>query len=77
MLRSCNGHIQEAIAAARELTALANKLDEVRDDSDDGCGVLAGVMRDCGYRIQTVACRQLQAHRAREARATCDTPKAP
>ncbi len=46
---------------ARHLTDLADRADAARTDT--GCGVLFGVVRDCGYKILREAERERRAHR--------------
>jgi len=61
--RPCNDHIKETLRMVRELLVLADKGDA--DRTDDGCGVLYGVMRDCAYKMRTEAQRECKAHKAR------------
>jgi hypothetical protein len=48
---------------ARELLALADAGDA--DRTDDGCGVLYGIVRDCAYKMRAQAGREQEAHKAR------------
>lgn len=48
-----NENIYKAMEYARKLLFLADKGDLQRQDA--GCGVLYGVIRDCGYRIRMQA----------------------
>ena len=61
MARACNKHIVEALEMARQLLILSDVGD--LDREDDGCGVLYGVIRDCGYKIRAQAEREREAHR--------------
>ena len=63
MDRLCDEHIEEALTMARELMVLADESDA--DGNDDGCCVLAGVMRDCAHKILNEATRQRESHRTR------------
>jgi hypothetical protein len=56
-----NECIRRALRFGRELTLLADEADLCRED--DGCGVLAGVLRDCAYEIRAQAERERDAHR--------------
>jgi hypothetical protein len=58
-----NECIRRALQLARELTLLADEEDLHRQD--DGCGVVAGVLRDSAYRIRAEAEREREAHRRR------------
>ena len=61
MDRPCYEHIEEALTMARELMVLADESDANGDD--DGCCILAGVMRDCAHKILNEATRQRKSHR--------------
>ena len=56
-----NECIRRALQFARELSLLADDADLNRQD--DGCGVLAGVLRDCAHQIRAQAEREREAHR--------------
>jgi len=63
MERKCNKNLRKALILAGEILKLADEGD--LDRKDVGCGVLYGTMRDCGYKIRTLAQAELQAHLAR------------
>lgn len=65
MKQVCNDNIRRALAAARDLTVLADEGEAACED--DGCIVLYGVIRDCAYRIRIEAEREREAHKARGA----------
>lgn len=57
----CNEHLSEALNLASELLLLADLGD--RDRNDVGCGVLFGMMRDCGYKIQILTREEIAEHK--------------
>jgi hypothetical protein len=63
LVSETNRHIRQALSLARELLAVADEGDMAR--TDDGCGVLFGVMRDCAYRIRAEAERERDEHKLR------------
>ena len=58
-----NIHILRALDIARQLTALADKVDGSCDD--EGCIVMSGVIRDCAYTIRNRAEREREARKLR------------
>jgi hypothetical protein len=54
-------HLQDSLRLARELIALADEGEAASED--DGCRILYGVMRDCGYRLRREVEREQKAHR--------------
>lgn len=62
-MRSTNQNIMDVIELARQLLFCADRGDMQRED--DGCGVLFGIVRDCAYRIQKQARKEMDAHKAR------------
>ncbi|MFP4015280.1 MAG: hypothetical protein ACLFVQ_14420 [Chitinispirillaceae bacterium] len=61
-VRSTNKNIMEVVELARQLLFCADKGDLQREDA--GCGVLYGIVRDCAYRIQKQALKEIDAHKA-------------
>jgi len=59
-MNQCNKHIRKALDLSEELISLADLGDAVR--TDVGCGVLYGTIRDCAYKIQSLAERELEKH---------------
>ena len=57
----CDKHIRKALDLSEELISLADSGDAVR--TDVGCGVLYGTIRDCAYKIQSLAEQELEKHR--------------
>ena len=55
-----NENVQETLALAERMLALADRGDGDREDV--GCGVLYGTVRDCAYKIMQMAEAELQAH---------------
>jgi hypothetical protein len=53
-------HLSEALRLAQELIVLADAGEA--DSEDDGCRILYGLMRDCGYRLRKEAQRERSAH---------------
>ncbi|MBN2209910.1 MAG: hypothetical protein JW709_00805 [Sedimentisphaerales bacterium] len=58
-----NRNLQETIRLAKELLELADQGDSQRNDI--GCGVLYGTVRDCAYKIRSLALNELEAHHVR------------
>ncbi len=59
----CNDHLIEAVNLAEKLLALADRGDESREDV--GCGVLYGMIRDCGYKLRSLAEAEIAEHQRR------------
>ena len=57
-----NQYLRDSLRLARELIALADQGEA--ESEDDGCRILYGVMRDCGYKIRREVEREEKAHRA-------------
>jgi len=60
VMNNSEEHIENALRLAHELILLADAGDDVREDI--GCGILFGTIRDCAYKIQTLARQELQEH---------------
>ncbi len=58
-----NEHISKALEIAKDLIALANNADVL--GNDNVCGILLGVMRDCGYKIRRQVEREHQGRKAK------------
>jgi hypothetical protein len=63
MDKRCNENICEALRLAQDLLILADQGDAFREDV--GCGVLYGTIRDCAYKIRTLAEAEIEAHKKR------------
>jgi len=63
MLDEENRNLQETIKLAQKMLDLADQGDDQRIDV--GCGVLYGTVRDCAYKIRSLALEELKAHHAR------------
>ncbi len=61
-LESCNQNIVEVLKLSRNLIELANKGDSERKDKS--CGVLFGMARDAGYKLEQMAIEELDLHRS-------------
>ena len=59
-MRPCDKSIRETIGLAERMLKAADEGDAVREDN--GCGVLYGVLRDCGFKIMKLAQRERDAH---------------
>lgn len=57
-----NDYLREALRLAQELITLADEGEAA--SRDDGCRILYGVMRDCGYRLRREAERERRVHQA-------------
>ncbi len=64
MENSCQRHLQQAYDLAEKLLALADEGDATRQDV--GCGIVFGTMRDCGYKLQTLVAKEIEAHKRKE-----------
>ena len=60
-MEQCDKHIRKALDLSAELILLADSGDA--DRMDVGCGVLYGTIRDCAYKIQLLAAKELEKHR--------------
>lgn len=58
-----NGNIAKSMAIARDLIGFAEQGQAA--SNDDGCLLLYGLVRDCGYKIMSQAERERQEHRSR------------
>jgi len=56
-----NRCIKDALQVAKLLSRMADEHEAHAKDS--GCAVVAGVMRDCAYKIRGIAERERDAHR--------------
>jgi hypothetical protein len=56
-----NINLRRVIELSREMLAIADEGD--RDRSDDGCGIVFGVLRDSAYRLRTIAEEECRRHR--------------
>lgn len=59
-MKKCNENIEKLIRLSAEMLALANSGDDHRNDSS--CGVMYGMLRDYGYKLQSMAQREKQKH---------------
>ena len=59
-MRPCDKSIRETIGLAERMLKAADEGDAVREDN--GCGVLYGVLRDCGFKIMKLAETERDAH---------------
>jgi len=59
-MRPCDKSIRETIGLAERMLKAADEGDAVREDN--GCGVLYGVLRDCGFKIMKLAEAERDAH---------------
>lgn len=59
-MKACNQNIQQTIALADRMLALADQGDADREDV--GCGVLYGILRDAGYKLKQLAEQEKAAH---------------
>ena len=59
-MRPCDESIKKTIGLAEKMLKVADKGDGVREDN--GCGVLYGVLRDCGFKIIKLAEAERDAH---------------
>ena len=59
-MRPCDRSIRETIGLAERMLKAADEGDAVREDN--GCGVLYGVLRDCGFKIMKLAEAERDAH---------------
>ena len=59
----CNETINRALELVRELMVLADEGDISREDV--GCGVLFGTVRDCAYKIRSLAESEIAEHKKR------------
>ena len=59
-MRPCDKSIRETIGLAERMLKTADEGDRVREDN--GCGVLYGVLRDCGFKIMKLAEAEKDAH---------------
>lgn len=62
-MKPCNENLEKALILAEEMISLAEKGDADREDA--GCGILYGILRDAGYRIQQLAEKEKAAHAAK------------
>lgn len=63
MKQEYNKHLQKSLELSKELILLANQ-GEI-DSLDNGCRVLYGIVRDCGYKIKTQAEHEMKKHHLR------------
>ena len=59
-LKQCNQNIVRAMELSDQLMRLAEDGDGFRED--ESCGVLFGVVRDCAYRIRSLADKEMSKH---------------
>lgn len=59
-MKKCNENIEKVLKLSYKMLELANKGDENRNDSS--CGILYGILRDYGYKLQKVAAEEKQKH---------------
>ncbi len=63
MKDKCNASIERTLELSREMLELANQGDGFREDI--GCGVLFGTLRDCAYKLQSLAEAEISEHKLR------------
>lgn len=56
------GHLDEALMLAQKMNSLADQSEVAA--KDDGCAVLAGVIRDCAHKIRRRAEAEIEVHKA-------------
>lgn len=61
---SCQKYLQQAYDLAEKLLSLADEGDAARQDV--GCGIVFGTMRDCGYKLQALVAKEIEAHKLKE-----------
>jgi hypothetical protein len=59
-MRRCDESIKKTFVLVREMLAVADEGDAVREDT--GCGVLYGVVRDSAFKIKKLADAEKAAH---------------
>lgn len=59
-MRPCDESIKKTIGLAEKMLKAADEGDAVREDN--GCGVLYGVLRDCGFKIRKLAEAERDVH---------------
>lgn len=59
-MKKCNENIEKLIRLSNKMLALANQGDEDRNDTS--CGIMYGMLRDCGYKLQHMAKQEKQKH---------------
>jgi hypothetical protein len=72
-MRNDNCNILKVLDYCTRLLTLSDKGDMER--TDDGCGVLYGVVRDAAYKMKTMAERERDAHIKRGAWDSQDQPE--
>ena len=65
MNKYCNKNLCKALDLADALLVLADAGDRLREDI--GCGVLFGSVRDCAYKIRSLAKTEIAEHKSRGA----------
>ena len=61
MKDECNASIIRTVELSREMLALADEGDGFREDV--GCGVLFGTLRDCAYKLRSLAEAEISEHK--------------
>jgi hypothetical protein len=59
----CDENLRNALNITKELMELANRGDACRNDV--GCGILFGMIRDCAYKIRSLADAEIAEHEKR------------
>lgn len=59
-MKKCNENIEKLIRLSNKMLALANQGDEDRNDTS--CGIMYGMLRDCGHKLQKMAKQEKQKH---------------
>jgi hypothetical protein len=57
----CDDNLIKALNISQDLMELADQGDAVRDDV--GCGILFGTIRDCAYKIRSLAKAEIAQHK--------------
>lgn len=61
MSKSYNSNLRQLINLTKEMLALADEGD--RDREDNSCGIIYGVLRDCAYKLRTLAEQECEKHK--------------
>jgi hypothetical protein len=59
-MKQCNETIRKTLKLVKEMLALADEGDAVREDNS--CGILYGVLRDSAFKIKKLAEAEKEAH---------------
>ena len=59
-MKSCNKNIDSTIKLTKKMIDLSDKGDIERKDTD--CGIMYGMLRDCGYKLKKMAEAEKEDH---------------